>query len=59
MLNVLTDEDLKKVNIEVENDAEVQEALEDRKRTIAINDIIPQEVQGEDRSRIVTLEKGQ
>jgi hypothetical protein len=57
MLNVLTDEDLKKVNIEVENDAEVQEALEDRTRTIAINDIIPQEVQGEDRSRIVTLEK--
>ena len=57
MLNTLTDEDLKKVNIEVENDAEVQEALEDRTRTIAINDIIPQEVQGEDRSRIVTLEK--
>ena len=57
MLNVLTDEDLKKVNIEVENDPEVQEALEDRTRTIAINDIIPQEVQGKDRSRIVTLEK--
>jgi hypothetical protein len=57
MLNVLTDEDLKKVNIEVENDPEVQGALEDRTRTIAINDIIPQEVQGEDRSRIVTLEK--
>jgi len=57
MLNTLTDEDLKKVNIEVENDAEVQESLEDRTRTIAINDIIPQEVQGEDRSRIVTLEK--
>ena len=57
MLGRLTDEEFKQVNIEVSDDPEIEAALDERVNNIEINSIIPEEIQGGDRARLVTLEK--
>ncbi|MCW4052722.1 MAG: hypothetical protein NWE78_05910, partial [Candidatus Bathyarchaeota archaeon] len=57
MLGRLTDEEFKQVNIEVSDDPELEAALDERVNNIEINSIIPEEIQGDDRARLVTLEK--